>query len=329
MWQFDGEPDVGGDYIYPRGWFIVGTSDEITREPVTLQFLGKKFVAYRGEDSGVIIMDGICPHMGADLGVGGIANGDSIRCPFHDWSFGPNGKCNHIPYANKIPPKAKLEAYNVQEQNGLVFMWHDPAMGEPDFTVPYQAEYDDPHWTKWEPETIVIKTHQREIIDNISDKGHFDPVHFSTVKSFENNFEGHNATQHMVGGHKTLAESGQLLDSFATYHGPGYLLTTLTGTYDSIMLVAHTPIDTQNVRVWYGLMVNVGDNSLPKAQEAATAYKNAGRHAFFQDVAIWENKATINQPLLCDGDGPIMKAREWYSQFYRPLEDQPAQVAAE
>jgi 3-ketosteroid 9alpha-monooxygenase subunit A len=37
--------------------------------------------------------------------------------------------------------------------------------------------------------------------------------------------------------------------------------------------------------------------------------------SFHQDVAIWNNKCIIDNPLLCDGDGPINLVRKWYSQF--------------
>ena len=37
--------------------------------------------------------------------------------------------------------------------------------------------------------------------------------------------------------------------------------------------------------------------------------------SFHQDVAIWNNKCIIDNPLMCDGDGPIHMVRKWYSQF--------------
>jgi len=40
-----------------------------------------------------------------------------------------------------------------------------------------------------------------------------------------------------------------------------------------------------------------------------------------QDIPIWENKIQHEQPLLCDGDGPIGMFRRWCQQFYaRPQE---------
>ena len=39
------------------------------------------------------------------------------------------------------------------------------------------------------------------------------------------------------------------------------------------------------------------------------------------DLPIWDNKKYRPQPLLCDGDGPILMWRKWFSQFYAtPIE---------
>ena len=37
---------------------------------------------------------------------------------------------------------------------------------------------------------------------------------------------------------------------------------------------------------------------------------------FHDDVNIWERKKFAMRPILVKGDGPIMKMRTWYSQFY-------------
>ena len=37
---------------------------------------------------------------------------------------------------------------------------------------------------------------------------------------------------------------------------------------------------------------------------------------FEQDVAIWKNKARIDNPLLVEEDGPVYQLRRWYEQFY-------------
>ena len=55
-------------------------------------------------------------------------------------------------------------------------------------------------------------------------------------------------------------------------------------------------------------------------QEACDAmvkqYVDLTNKAFGEDVEIWHNKIRIDNPLLCDGDGPVLQNREWYEQFY-------------
>ena len=42
---------------------------------------------------------------------------------------------------------------------------------------------------------------------------------------------------------------------------------------------------------------------------------------FLQDVEIWRNKTRIDNPLLCEEDGPVYQLRRWYEQFYVDIED--------
>ena len=34
------------------------------------------------------------------------------------------------------------------------------------------------------------------------------------------------------------------------------------------------------------------------------------------DFIVWNNKKYRPNPLLCDGDGPILEFRKWFKQFY-------------
>ena len=42
---------------------------------------------------------------------------------------------------------------------------------------------------------------------------------------------------------------------------------------------------------------------------------------FMQDVEIWLNKAPVQNPLLCEEDGPVYQLRRWYEQFYVDVAD--------
>ena len=65
------------------------------------------------------------------------------------------------------------------------------------------------------------------------------------------------------------------------------------------------------------------DTTLSEAQNKAMAEPCTEKNieSFHQDVAIWNNKCVIDNPLMCDGDGPIHLVRKWYSQFMTDIND--------
>lgn len=63
--------------------------------------LGEHFAVFRGEDGRINVLDAMCPHLGANIAIGGVVSGDCIQCPFHGWVFsGSTGKCVRIPYSD-------------------------------------------------------------------------------------------------------------------------------------------------------------------------------------------------------------------------------------
>lgn len=46
---------------------------------------------------------------------------------------------------------------------------------------------------------------------------------------------------------------------------------------------------------------------------------------YHEDMQIWESKEYLPHPVLCDGDGAIIKLRRWYAQFFdSPVESSVA-----
>jgi len=48
----------------------------------------------------------------------------------------------------------------------------------------------------------------------------------------------------------------------------------------------------------------------------AQKFSDLFAEGFLQDVAIWRSKSPIQNPLLCEEDGPVYQLRRWYDQFY-------------
>ena len=72
----------------------------------------------------------------------------------------------------------------------------------------------------------------------------------------------------------------------------------------------------------YGIIVKKSD-ALPEdvAMQTAVALGDFVKMGFEQDVAIWRNKARIDNPLLVEEDGPVYQLRRWYEQFYVNADD--------
>lgn len=302
---------------YPRGWFGVLFSDELgVGEVKALRYFDRDYVAFRGENGKVAILDAHCPHLGAHLGDGQCI-GNQLRCPFHGWEFSQEGGCVAIPYCERIPPKARNGALKVHascEVNQIIHLWFDPAGGPPAWDIPVVAEMNGADgWTRWHFQRWRVKTQGREIIENLVDTPHFAVVHRAPVEQITVRFDGHVAEQtSIIGRHPTL---GTQLKTVATYFGPALQHVDMVGTHESKQVNFHTPVDGSHVDLCYGLKLR-RDPALPDTDAIAREYASFAHNAFFEDVAIWEKKIYRATPLLCEGDGPLFELRAWYRQFF-------------
>ena len=133
---------------YPRGWFVIGFSEELAPGQVKpIRYFGQDLVLFRGETGGVKVLDAYCPHMGAHLGHPGKVVGDAIVCPFHAWKFDGAGRCIEVPYATRIPPMARVPCWSVREKNGMIYLWNDRDRRGPDWEIPDLPQTADARWT--------------------------------------------------------------------------------------------------------------------------------------------------------------------------------------
>ena len=321
-----------GDFPYPRGWFMVAASEDVTHKPRPIHFFGQEMVVYRGKASGrIVLLDAYCPHMGTHLGHNTTSyvvkddihvDGDGIRCPYHGWRFNAQGQCDDIPYSKRAIPKAAcVKAHKAVEHAGIIWMWHDMEGGEPDYELPDFAEYNqtDEGWVRWRMESLgTLQVHPQEIVDNMVDIGHFAPVHGSgKTDYFENEWADHIMYQRMGAGHRVLVDGANVMETDTKYHGPGILMSKLFARYPTVMLICHTPIRDGEVQVWYGQMTKVSDKEADKDELAiCQGFVEDGKIAFSQDFEVWANKRPSINILQIPDDGPFHKGRIWYKQFY-------------
>ena len=300
---------------FPRGWFAACWSSDLPDDaPRALNYFGKHMALWRDAQGAPVCIDAYCPHLGAHLAIGGTVVEGRIQCPFHAWEFSGDGRCQHIPYVrNKMPKVPPNRSWPVVERNGVIFIWHDRDGGSPDWEIPLMDNHGSSDWTPWYENQITVKTHPREIVENVADSAHFPVVHRTNVDVFENHYEAHMATQHTVGTATPPQGGVDNFDIRATYYGPAFQYSDMQGYLHSRLFLAHTPVSENELHLRFAVSLK---RSGPKTEEFAKFYVENLRLGFHEDIEIWENKVFRERPRLCDGDGPIGKLRLWYSQFY-------------
>ena len=321
-----------------RGWHCLGKVEPFTDgKPHTIEAFVSKLVVFQPESGQLVVLDGFCPHMGASLGEGEV-KGESIACPFHDWRWGADGRCTLVPYAKRMPARARIRSWPIMQRNKLLFLWYDPeGLPPPDNIVIPEIENLDTEWSDWIETVHDVHTNPRELVDNLVDAAHFFYVHgyglgFGTT-FFGNLFEDHVGWQFMESGEQSDVAYDRMapgidLDDIrgargeACYIGPAYLHSRVMRNIDGNkeeydILLAQTPMTPEFFRLHMIITVRK-DPTLSDEENRirAEAVEQRTRMGTLQDIHIWKTKTRIDNPLLCDTDGPVYQLRRWYEQFF-------------
>ncbi len=156
-------------------WHPVATSAELGETPLGVSLLDERIVVWRAKEKLTALRD-LCIHRGTALSLGWIENG-SLVCPYHGWTYGPDGNCLRIPSlpaGQAIPAKARATAvYAAQERYGLVWV----CLAEPRACIPEIPELEAADYHSFFHSTDVWNTGAARMIENFIDTSHFPYVH--------------------------------------------------------------------------------------------------------------------------------------------------------
>lgn len=167
--------------VVAQGWYIICASKELSiNQVLTRNVNGQKICVFRDSQGETHAMDGFCPHMGVDLGIGKVVN-DRVRCFFHHWEYGTDGLCKHIPIQNEIPKKARLQTYASTEAYGFVWVHPDKETHSHVLEVP-GFEGEEVTWQHAKP-------YERSCHYHITMINGIDPQHLRTVHNIHMNMD--------------------------------------------------------------------------------------------------------------------------------------------
>lgn len=310
---------VPGRYPFgiPMGWFAVAeTPDVEIGETKAVFYFDRHMVLWRDEEGTAHVQDAFCPHLGAHLGHGGTVEGCQIVCPFHGWKFDGEGTNTEIPYSERTNRKARVGTHPVVERNGFVYTWYHPRGEPPSWEPPEVPEIGSGDFSGPKRTRHTVQAGVQEMGENGVDAAHFRYVHNVAEVPVIERYE--------PDGHRSFMESKQQFQTprgtvegriDSTAHGPGISIVRFSGIVDTLLVTATTPIDAQTSETRFNFYVrSLGDAATDST--VGDAFAAEVDRQFQEDVPIWEHKAHLVRPALADTDGPFMRFRRWYSQFY-------------
>ena len=302
---------------FPMGWYSVSRSQELlVGEVKAVQAFDRELVLYRTRSGKAVLQDAFCPHLGAHLGHEGRVIGESVRCPFHGWQFGTDGKCEHIPYCDEIPERARIRTWPTEEKNGEVYVWFHPENTAPQWDLPDLPELDDPNWTDPRYTEHLVPAHVQDICENSCDPVHFQYVHRQMeIPESSVTIDPDGRTMHLHSEATTADYPNHL---HATTYSPGFALVrnTYGPNAEMVMYNSAQPINSHETRMRWTLMVRreiedmVGDDVMKGIIDGLG-----------DDYPIWANKVHKRRPVFCKGDETLVTFRKWVRQFYITSED--------
>ncbi len=336
--HFASPPDEGPRIAlpYPSGWFGLAFSDEVAPgELKRAQLAGREVVVFRTEYGRAAVFEAHCPHLGAHFGHGGCVEGETLRCPMHDFRFDVEGRCVAVGVGHSHLPSARAGALHVRENCGVILAWHHPDGAEPDWEPPPLVEAslaDGPSQRRH----TVIRSHVQELGENLFDVSHLGAVHGYEQPEMDARPTTDGTAIH---GSARLTAATKLgpftqrvrVDLKTQLHGLGIALFDSSSEPGGLSFrgaFTWNPIGPDQVdfriSVWIR-KVDAGLATMPLFRRLPphTQSELMGRmllptimRDIRQDQVVLERKRHLTHPGYSDGDVPIAVYRRWTKQFY-------------
>jgi len=321
--------------MYINFWYPICTSAELqAAEPLAAQVLGLRLVAFRDTEGMPHVLANTCAHRGGALASGTIKDG-CIVCPYHGWRFSGDGKCQLIPSfeeGSKIPARAKVDSYPVQEKYGIVFAFLGDLPEEERPPLYEIDEYEDEDWRDHELILLDINCYYERSMENGVDFAHNEFVH--PIQASPRPIPGTINYPELPWGsgitckmtemgtkpeHNGPMESDpNVLNAGSWHHGPNTLITWITfGEKRALhQYMFEAPVDKDHTKVF---LVNLRNFMLEPEHDEYI--REANLRVTIEDIDVLEGLYPIRTPesrtqeILTPSDKSIARYRDWLDDW--------------
>ena len=326
-------------------WYPALQSADLGDDPVHMRMLGQDFVLFRDSQGAAHCLSNVCVHRGGSL-AHGKRKGDCIECPYHGWQFDGDGKCTRIPSMGpkaKIPARAKIDAYPVEEKYGLVFAFLGDLPERDRAPIMDIPEYGGEGWTatvqQWEfdfdykrsIENGIDSAHNEFVHPTHGFSGSWEEYHIEPLKLEETEWGTgffHTRKAPPLPDRKMRAASGRtedaMIETGTGHYCPASLWTYIHPSKDMFIhqYAYETPVDASHTRIF---LINLRNFLIEEEHDARMKERN--QYVAFQDRDVLERMRPVITPranvheVFVEADSPIARYREkikrWESWGWR------------
>jgi phenylpropionate dioxygenase-like ring-hydroxylating dioxygenase large terminal subunit len=193
--RFYVDPDVytlEKQRIFRRSWLSVGRTDQVAAagDYVCHDLVGEPLVIVRGRDDRIRVLSRVCRHRGM-LVAEGAGNCRSLRCPYHRWTYGLDGKLIGAPGMTQAEgfhhEEFGLSELRSEIWGGWIFVNLDAnaaPLGRPlEPLARVLLNYEVARWHTADTLRYDMPCNWKVIVDNFMESFHHIGVHDDTFES--------------------------------------------------------------------------------------------------------------------------------------------------
>lgn len=320
---------------YPNGWYKLAKSDDVKPgQVISVNGLGRSFAVFRGEiDHEIHVLDAMCPHLGANIAIGGEVEGDAVKCPFHGWKFDGTGQCIDIPYAKSIPTVARTKPWTHREFTGIIVIWYD-AEGRDPMYEPVLFPLAEGTYRKVGYRLGTLPMHIQDFAENAADWMHFSLLHdrlsipildrffyikhktkcnYDPITNPYNFVFNDYPTVHSIFSDDPIEAAEAMAQ--VEFTGPGGLVyfRFFTPRGQVVIIKSFLPVGEK------GLQLTMEDEAYAEKSVPYLVARHIVREAnkaFDDDIFVWRHKTYLHKPLFVKEDSSVKQFRDYYKKFY-------------